>query len=363
MPLHEAIPIDGIRRELDRARTADTDEHYTQAVIEMLPSVLEPIRRSMRHTEDTHGPNAQTTVFDTLKTTGLTNCFGYTRVTSEALGLLGIKHWIATIGRHATTVLPLQHFGRTGLYVADGLSQQYNSYVTPALFGSSVERMQQEMEDQGHPRGVGLLDLHRLSESYELLRHKPTYAMGGSYIGLYERCRTLVLSTMHRDIGLRALKGTASFYVAVEHGDYEHAADAMRQIPGLYYDIDARASHDEIQEAVAGLCEAEKFDTALQLIEDYCSSFARTKDVRFTVLRADLEATVARKSRNLELYEKAMAGYRSAAARTTLPTYSTATSSKAAELTASFRPKPTVIGTSSSKGTYLIPGQTDGKSI
>lgn len=340
-PLLEAIDIEGLRTTFDDARERG-DDQYTRAVTTHLPEVLEPIRRSLWYVEGA-GPNATTTPLDTLAQTQETHCFGYALVTSQVLGRLGIHHWIGAIGKHATPIVPLRMRGTDNLYVADAMNAEYVNFIAAALRRTTIAVMRKEMDDPSHPRGAAMLNTKQLL-GYERLAHgKPPSSITGEIIGEFEPERSqarLVVSTFHVPIGERALQGSARFDAAAAHGDHKRAALALREIPGLYYDIGAGAPQDHIRAVVAGLCERGHFQMAERAIEDYCQSFKRTKHPVFAELKADLLATVAMAKGCADTHAHAQTLYQLAAGRMRLEHRARKLRAKAAELAAAFKPRP-----------------------
>jgi hypothetical protein len=329
-PFLDAVGIEDMAQTIQDARALG-DQAYAQAVHEVAPVLCDAVSNSLTFRSIEKERPAGTTVFDTLKNEQVTNCYGFTAVTSEALSLAGIEHWIAFAGNHAFTAVPLKPGGKKReLYMADGYCPELNGNFAAALMRHTVPEMATQMNHPAQPRGRALLDVQRFANlrGYHTVtefmqdnrlffsfKAPSPYRQDERALVETEKHPRVVMSTFHPAAGTLALQQAARFVQAAKEGKAAVAADALDSIPGMYPQIDAHAPHTEIREVVTALCEQRSFARARRAARNYCQSFSVSQDPRLAELEGDLWLIVASYKPDTRIAGRAQALYRSAAER------------------------------------------------
>lgn len=267
----------------------------------------------------------------------VTNCLGYTLLTSELLSEFEVPNLTAHMGGHFMNLVPHTTGDTTGLYLIDGFAPQLSQDIGAAVADASVERLMADVYDPSVGQGVMRVDTARFI--WQLNKDPDTLTEGGAYPWLfYEKGKTTVLgsgrSFMHDDRQYRnrytkfmtvysqeiAPKILAAYGVFLEAAaeptmPVETALDAVQALQGHFPEIDARAEHKEAKQFISKLVAKDMVVEALDVIGSYCSSFTFSQDPRLKGLEAGLYYDIASKTDDLAFRGLAMQAYTEAEAR------------------------------------------------
>jgi hypothetical protein len=334
-PLADALELDRIRGYIEVSRELG-DGAYRGAVLEVLPDIKSGIHNALDYrSPDTLQTSAETTAFTTLQKSQTTHCYGYTTVTSEALGLAGITHWVAHAGQHGFVVVPLpgKQKGGRELHVVDAMKTCLQGDISPALRDGSAPDLASQMNNRARPRGDAFLDLLVLADTqgfssmaafldkHPFFTHKKQVANTRDERPLWnsEKGGRVVISTFLPHIGSLVLEQTAKFMAAAQHSNGRLAADALISIAGLYPQIDVHANHRDILDVVRVLSEQRSFRRAQRAVDNYCSSFVLSDHPDQHELQGDLLQMIAVAKQDNGLRARTRTAYHAARQRTHFP--------------------------------------------
>lgn len=259
---------------------------------------------------------------ETVTERQITNCFGFTLVTSECLEEAGIDHWIGFANGHSFLLLP---YGNNNVYYLDSLSPEFNQPVDTALERGDGLSIKEQL--QMHNRAAVMLDSQKLSINVGLevdsaARKFPWLVVdkahnGGQLQSMNERTRMqkyesqykLILSVFDMHEGRSALENYVALQCSLNTANVERSCMLLKDLSGRFPDLDARQTHEEVKSLATKLCVTDPA-AAVELVEDYfINNFALTGDSRIPEAMGDLLRKIARISNNREAAQKAIDAY------------------------------------------------------
>lgn len=254
----------------------------------------------------------------------VTNCYGYTTVISELLATNGIKHYIAIANQHAFAIVTDDERSRPTQYLVDPLTPRLNGDVT-GLVTSSPELMARIDEV-----GIGATRF----DAYSYVNNRTRY--GGGYDRAAEKHGWLKFggefSRIHDDESLRrrdarlltnlydprtgvAVLENYSGFLQIANspgGDIGQGLEYLRNLEGVYPDIDYRNKFSDINKFVqkVALSEHGTVATIEEVIETFDKSLEPHKEAsKVREWKPDTYRKVGARACKIELIDKAISLY------------------------------------------------------
>lgn len=323
--LTDTLDLHSVAKELDHLRHTGVAE-FDQARIDVADMVSRSVNRALWYPVDgddsddydIYGIEYPITL-DSLDDQ-FANCYGYTFVTSELLDSAGIEHWIgysSGLMNHAFILLPPANKQTDGVYFIDSLLPQLNHPLDRSIQRSSLRKMRQDIETIG--RSAFMLDAQifsdEINEKYDELsaaypwlvyaKDRSCFHRDTKTSKKYDRKHQLVTTVHSSEVGREVVDWYGRYQQASHLDDYQRAADLISRMQGVYPNIDARQNHTDVHHLVDWLCEHDKQDQALTLIQEYFSSFEFSHDTRIAEAKADMHMRVANRTGSLAVAETA----------------------------------------------------------
>lgn len=302
---------------------------------------VDPIRQSvfaaLRYPNAKRGYTldpAAKTVLESAGHNQVTNCLGYAVVGSECLSAAEDTvgpHFIMFANSHVTTAFATETARGRRWVTCDFLSPLLCTDITSGL-DRPVTTILAQVNDPKHPRSVLRLDSRvfaREGHSTETLASKHPWLFIGNTDELSGMRRwshennsqrfSLVASVYTAEQGRRVIEQYVGFRHAVATDDTAAALTTLHELRGMYPEIDARAKHQEIKRLVGLLSLRGQATEAVTAIGYYTESFYRSQDPRLEALEAGLYTIAATATADTSLAKLAVAGYESAASRSSHP--------------------------------------------
>lgn len=336
--LLDKVDIAAIRHELSLA-SATSLEAYNQCRVEAADAIAKDVNAALWFPMRTHGSDdfAEFDInwpvqLESLESKQMTDCFGYSIVTSEILSECSIKHWLAYANGHMFLAIPpasIKEADSCDVYLLDPLSPHLNQYMGDALVRGTVEELAGAISSG--ERGVAMIDAERISHnvghSYRELALKHGWLVhdnGGLFKGRdiffngdeskdyaqFLSQKRIIMSVFGEDVGRHMIEEYVEFRAAVANNDIESACVGIKNMSGVYPEIDARQSHEEIKVIVDALCKNGNSILAVQVVEEYFdSNFSVSGDSRLPEAKGDFLRRIFRYSDDDRVREKAVDAY------------------------------------------------------
>lgn len=284
-------------------------------------SIARLVKQSLRfvpqHTRR-HGIKSQ----DIIES-GVSDCYGYTLVTSEALQYSGIESYVAYANGHTFTIASTAD---AQYWLTDGLSPCLNSDIGPAIFQedkkkipdqlSRYERSVFRIDGEIYSEGVKLQDSYReLSDKNPWLSKRS--GMTTPYIGYWEtntkRAKTLVVAIMKPEKGRHAITAMRNADFLAMSSRLDEAHSEIMSIHGYYPEMDGRNSLPLIRKLVAELALRGSLQQALEVSSAIGASHDRalSEDVKLHAWQGDALRNIGRIARKQSIIDDAIEQYRS----------------------------------------------------
>ena len=333
VPLYDAAELERLRIGLDSIRTLP-QEVYEEAKIEVASSIASQVNRSLwfpvTNAErddfvDHHLPFPLP--LETIAEKQITNCFGYTLVTSECLEKVGIEHWIGFANGHSFLLLP----SKDNIYYLDALSPLFNQQLGGALERGNTESIESQLAS--HQRAAVILDSQKFAMNVELevdsaARKYPWLIVdkaraGGQLTSANRQIQSqkygsqykLIMSVFEQERGRDALEKYVALQCSLNTGDVQRSCMILRSLDGNFPELDARQSHEEIKSLATRLCATDP-NAALKLVNEYFkNNFTLTQDSRIPEVKGDIMRKIARITRDSTAAQMATDAYAEAMKR------------------------------------------------
>lgn len=310
MPLREAAAIEEARDYIMRAPEAHKDHAAVEVAVHIQSTVNRALRWDLYEQPLIFHDDFVEPHIDTSQTT---NCIGYTLVTAELLSAAGIRNYFAHMGGHFMNVVPNQASGRPDLYMIDSFKPALSQNMGNSITDTTVPDIEEGMADPSQRRGVARIDtarfLSHLNQNPEEFTqreagctwmyyqkgnalHTNNYTFGGEERH-YRNRYTRFMTVYSNETGQTVLPAYAAFLGSYGMRDTTIALQATQELAGLFPEIDARADHAEVKHLVRQLTNYDMFTEALDVIQNYCSSFTLSLDPRLKGLEAGLYCDIA----------------------------------------------------------------------
>lgn len=292
---------------LIQERNKPVHEQAAQAseleIIMTAAQVQESVRRTV-----TFSPYSR---IDDLRTTDTANCVGYAKLGSVGLEDRGVRHYVGFVNGHATLLIPTPD----NMWLFDMLSPRLSQPMGRELLNRQPTRTERSLALMSG-RGIvlnGAVDPIGATQKYPWLstergshriNHPDSEYSAGS--------RNLILSMYQPEPGRKAIYHYAKFNEAYEDKNLIEAAESLKQMHGLFPDIDMRGtSPQRVKSTVKRLAIARNFDLAREAAEAYFASFTHSTDSRVAEYQADCLRYIAKFSRQGNLAKRAIELYES----------------------------------------------------
>ncbi len=345
-PLLSNIDLGSVRQELELAEMTDSIT-YTAAKIETVGAITKEVNRSLwypeklAHRDDFQELGVSYPVsLEEIKEKQIANCFGYTCVTSELLDQVGINHWVAYGNGHAFILVPTENEGQEMVYFVDPLLPHLNQYIDNSMRRGSAKSIRGGLSQR--ERNAFMLDTAQFcrnlgadiddlpnrhpwlvfqkgdKQSYQ--DYRDAYFNGSSEDekNRLQRKFMIIVSAYPSDTGRKMIEEYVGYQQALASTDVNRACDNLRNLSGLYPELDVRYEQTEFRQLINALCETGQTHTALQLVEDYFNGLEQaSQDSRVYVNKADCLRSVASSCGSIalanQLFDKAEQEYQRAA--------------------------------------------------
>lgn len=238
----------------------------------------------------------------------ITNCLGYTLLTSECLDVAAVPNVIVYANGHAFNVALLGSDEEPQIRSIDSFWPEVDQEITKSLRHINPQSIT-DLLHNNQPRAVGMLDTAQIAAgkgtTVENLQGKNPWLKGLARVMVswrsesgeeerykYQRDNQIVASFYAPTIGRMMLKNYAAFKGAVNRGKHKIAYEHLLLLQDVYPDIEARSKHAHIKTLVKGFIAGQETALANQAIEAYCKNFAG-EDCRLLALEGGLYRLVA----------------------------------------------------------------------
>lgn len=277
---HPEIAQAGVEREkllestrfLTIAAAYNVSEGTYDDQVEAAYATANLVRQTLRFdAKNYYGRKDLITPYDITKKQ-LTNCHGYSIVTSECLDEIGIPHYVAFANQHSFILLQTPDGGHTNiidtavkeLYVGiDGdidepiIAEQINDGTSAA----NVLNMDSVLSKSNFKDGA------HAPEIYPWMDFGATRQTSRRYSNNEPQDRLLMLRSYKPQLGRNILQAYANFSIAIRRRDYETAHGNLQMLDGEYPDIDRRNNFKEPTLLVRELARIGDMTLALKDIE------------------------------------------------------------------------------------------------
>ena len=336
IPLEERLRLDNMRQSLENTALHDP-QAYESLKLRYVDLIAKEVGRSLwypqtinkDHKDDfeSYGlPNPLP--LSTIQENQFTNCHGYTLVGSECLEKAGIEHWIAFANRHAFMLVPTTLNGARTVYFTDMLSPYLNQVVSEAINPRNFDKLPTGIRRTG--RTAAILNTYFLAPvgtDTDALSQMHTWMKSGSHnafsprytsVGMphHEEYKELmsqyshIMSVYSMEKGRVSLEHYVDLRCAIATNNIEDAYQILIDMHGIYPELNARQSHDEIKRIALYLAHQNRSDEAIRLVEDHFdSNFSFSTDSRFLSAKGDILRAIARKTNHLDAANMAISCY------------------------------------------------------
>lgn len=248
----------------------------------------------------------------------VTNCYGYSLVTSECYERASINHWFGYANGHVFLLVPTGAPDKRSAWLLDPLTPK----LSQDLSGATSKATFSIVEEQIKTHRKGAIALHSDVLSARLGKPVDELAMTNPWLthssgrnselqvafGMSDqtwqrkyRTKTTLITTVFPMVeGRKAIESFVDFQSAIANRDWHGAVEKLQNMNGLYPELDARDKHREIRTIVNKLCEVGDYSAASQAVNSYFDNFSITSDPRFSIIEGDCWRHIAQNASSTE---------------------------------------------------------------
>lgn len=335
-PLVKAIDSENIDTSLSAISGTEDNQEYNQKRIAAAENIARLVGESLwferRQSDDYKNEQSDDWLIGADQ---VTDCFGYSYITSELLEQRAIDHYVAYVNGHANLVIPETHTGDIrDSYLLDPLSPQLNQVLGSAVIRSSfIANESANMGGADNPERKLLMlnsrtlasqvsdDFEVTSTKYpwlatsESVAYRNRFFHGDGDEDLPDSHERIIMSLFRPEVGRKTIKNYLALQRAIATKDSGSACASIENLHGSYPDVDARQKHHEVRAVVQQLCEDNKISQAKKVVDSYFANFDGLHDSRIPEAKADLFRRIAKATGSIALAQEAAVLYDNASQR------------------------------------------------
>lgn len=314
--------------------------------LRQVDSIIGTVRRSLKFPDSETYAEPLLVPLAEITEQQVTNCIGYSLVTSEALEQHGIDHWFAYTNGHVFLLVP-DHKDKT-IHLRDPLAPILNQRLDRAISFGTYDSIVSDLEKSS----TAAVKLHadtvatQADQYIDDLATKYSWLMFGDELqsergsvngderSSYYGRRTLIMSIFTAEKGREIFPAFAGFHQGLVTGDTARALSCLRAMDGFYPEKDARQSHWQIRTLIGNLLKEGKTTEAQTAAEAYFSSFSVTNDSRIPGIEGDILRKIHKVTRDPAIAAQVIACYGIASRRTRHNNYAVLMQQKRAKVLA-----------------------------
>lgn len=280
--LYDSLELSDMRQILTEA-TAWAPEEYDALKIEVALGIARKVNSALWYNGADPADESMPPSLDLLEDDQVTDCYGYTLLTSRCLEMAGVEHMIGWVNGHAHIVLPVIEDEHDSAWFIDPLTPGLSGSLSGIVSEQELEGVQTQIGVFGraavHVRAEGFKDSGDTRSSFSRLAYENPWMEHPQASGTTPQPE-LVMSIFASTDGQRLLNLHRSYKRAIVQENLGEAAECLAAMRGMYPEIDSRnvAHLQQVEELVRQLSLDGDLLRANHVIASYFTDMVPTDD-------------------------------------------------------------------------------------